>query len=67
MLSRFPIAVKGLKGSSRKDIDLLLDEARCMVKVGKYHQNIVNLQGVSYKVNQREKTLEEVKYYAIQH
>ena len=60
IIFRFPIAIKDLIGSNQKDIELLLDEAKCMIQVGTYHPNIVNLQGVTYKENKQEKRLEEV-------
>ena len=29
------------------DLDSLMDEARTMLRVGSYHENIVNLQGIT--------------------
>ena len=55
--SRFNIAIKTnravrlnqtLLGSARdEDLGSLLDEAKTMLNVGAYHENIVNLQGVT--------------------
>ena len=47
------------------DIDSLIDEAKTMFSLGAYHENIVNLQGISYKVDHRYDTLKEASnlYY----
>ena len=33
-----------------ENLTLLMDEAKTMMKVGDYHQNIVNLQGITVKL-----------------
>ena len=33
-----------------EDLSLLMDEAKTMMKVGSYHENIVNLQGITAKL-----------------
>ena len=38
--------------SKDEDISSLMDEARTMWKVGSYHENIVNLQGISVNVEE---------------
>ena len=43
-----------------QEIDLCLDEAKSMLEIGAYHDNIVNLQGVTYKKNYQEGNLTEV-------
>ena len=35
---------------NEEEISLLLDEAKTMIKVGSYHDNIVNLQGICVNV-----------------
>ena len=51
---RYPIAIKTQKSASDQEIGLLLDEAKSMLEIGTYHDNIVNLQGVTYEVNLTE-------------
>ena len=38
--------------SEDEEISSLMDEAKTMWKVGSYHENIVNLQGISVNVEQ---------------
>ena len=47
------------------DIDSLIDEAKTMFSLGAYHENIVNLQGISYEVDHRYDTLKQAStlYY----
>ena len=33
-----------------EDLSLLMEEAKSMMKVGEYHENIVNLQGMTAKL-----------------
>ena len=42
------------------DIDLLMDEAKTMFSIGSYHENIVNLQGVTYQEDLEQETLTQV-------
>jgi len=56
--SEFPVAVKSTRHvwlnntdiplPFRKDVEALIDEAKSMNAVGKYNENIVNLQGVCF-------------------
>ena len=41
------------------DIDSLIDEAKTMFSLGAYHENIVNLQGISYEVDHKYDTLKQ--------
>ena len=41
----------------------LLDEAKCMVKIGGYHTNIVNLQGIILEEDVLNTSLTKVWYH----
>ena len=43
---RFPVAIKSPKKVDSQSVKLFLDEAKTMVQIGEYHNNIVNLQGI---------------------
>ena len=43
------------------DLDLLVDEAKTMFSIGGYHENIVNLQGIGYEVDQINKCISTVR------
>ena len=45
------------------DLDLLMEEAKTMLSVGNYHENIVNLQGITYEADFRRNILTEVDQY----
>ena len=34
-------------------IDTILDEAKSMLQIGKYHDHIVNLQGITYELDEQ--------------
>ena len=61
-IHRFPIAIKMPRTVNIYEIDLLMDEAKSMLEIKTYHENIVNLQGVTYKMNDEEDNLTEVYY-----
>lgn len=44
---RFPIAIKKPHHNNDWNIKLLVEEAKTMLKVDEYHENIVNLQGIT--------------------
>ena len=48
MSFRFPVAVKTSSDPNSKQLELLLEEAKNMIQLTKYHDHIVNLQGVTY-------------------
>ena len=52
---RFPIAIKAPINVDAQEIRLFLDEAKSMLQIGEYHNHIVNLQGVTYEVNDQDK------------
>ena len=46
-------SISGYSGNYSDDVEdlsLLMDEAKIMMKVGSYHENIVNLQGITAKL-----------------
>ena len=45
---RFPVAIKCSKSSGERDVDEFLEEAKSMLETKAHHENIVNLQGLSY-------------------
>ena len=49
MSFRYPVAIKCLRVKSRGDMENFLDEVKSMLEIKEYHENIVNLQGITYK------------------
>ena len=41
-------------------VALFLDEAKSMLEIGEYHDNIVNLQGISYSIDEETRSLSKV-------
>ena len=48
ILPSFPIAIKYPSSKDLQNVDLLLEEAKTMLRIGSYHDYIVNLQGIIY-------------------
>ena len=46
-----------------EEFDPILDEAKSMFHVGKYHNHIVNLQGITFKDVKHDEKLSEVRFY----
>ena len=44
-------------------METFLEEAKSMLEIGEYHENIVNLQGVIYGEEDTEKRLPKVNEY----
>ena len=42
-------------------IDLFLEEAKTMLRIGGYHDYIVNLQGLVYEINEDDDRMPEVR------
>ena len=42
------------------DVVLLMDEAKTMLSVGAYHENIVNLQGITYEADYEQEHITKV-------
>ena len=45
----FPVAIKCSRLSKDSDANELLEEAKSMLETNAFHENIVNLQGLTYK------------------
>ena len=41
-------------------VELFLDEAKSMLEIGEYHDNIVNLQGICYGMDEEKRSLSKV-------
>ena len=53
------MAIKSSKASNQCETDQFLDEAKSMLEIDAYHENIVNLQGITYEIsNLMEQELE---------
>ena len=57
---RYPIAIKTSQNIDPQEFNSILDEAKSMIQVGKYHNHIVNLQGITFKVEKDNGILSEV-------
>ena len=60
ILPRFPIAIKYPSSNELQNIDLFLEEAKTMLRIGSYHDYIVNLQGLIYNDDEGENKIPEV-------
>ena len=60
--ARFPIAIKTSQNVDPEESDSILDEAKSMFQVGKYHNHIVNLQGITFGVIKAGERLSEVGF-----
>ena len=45
---------------SDSDIKLLMEEAKTMLSIGSYNENIVNLQGITYETDPEQENLTRV-------
>ena len=50
-LFRFQVAIKTNKATKQWETDAFLDEAKSMLETNAYHDNIVNLQGITYEIS----------------
>ena len=57
---RFPIAMKYPTSNDVGKIDLFLEEAKTMLRIGGYHDYIVNLQGLVCETNGKGDKIPEV-------
>ena len=48
MIVRYPVAIKSPKISSARETEEFLEEAKSMIEIDAYHENIVNLQGITW-------------------
>ena len=60
IIYRFPIAIKTSTGNEPKHIDMILEEAKTMIQLVKYHDHIVNLQGITYTLDDDTKNISSV-------
>ena len=58
--SRYPVAIKCPKTLTERDVDEFLDEAKSMLEINAYHDNIVNLQGMTYNKSPQDNSIVEV-------
>ena len=59
---RYPVAIKSPKYNTEKEVYDFLEEVKSMLVIKKYHENIVNLQGITYKKGKPDESLFEVNY-----
>ena len=60
MTPSFPVAIKYPSSAELQNIDLFLEEAKTMIRIGSYHDYIVNLQGIIYNENEGGNKIPEV-------
>ena len=60
---RYPVAIKSPKYNTEKEVYDFLEEVKSMLVIKKYHENIVNLQGITYKKGKPDESLFEVKIF----
>ena len=53
---RYPVAIKSPKNNSKAEVAEFLEEVKSMLEINAYHENIVNLQGITYKKNMRDES-----------
>ena len=51
--------------ATRAEQDALLDEAKSMLEINRYHDNIVNLQGIAYERSNQNDGIIEVSFQNI--
>ena len=47
------MAIKTPKSNTLNEMNVFLDEVKSMLEINAHHDNIVNLQGITYKTVQR--------------
>ena len=55
------MAIKCPKITSAGEVDVFLEEAKSMLEINSYHENIVNLQGITYKKESPDDALMAVR------
>lgn len=60
MTPSFPVAIKYPSSAELQNIGLFLEEAKTMIRIGSYHDYIVNLQGIIYNENEGGNKIPEV-------
>ena len=52
MYFRYPVAIKSPKHNTEREIEEFLEEVKSMLEINSYHENIVNLQGITCQVSE---------------
>ena len=50
---RYPVVIKRPKSNTSSTVNEFLEEVKSMLEINAYHDNIVNLQGITYNAAQR--------------
>ena len=58
--------MKTPKNFSTGQIEVFLDETKSMLELGTYHDHIVNLQGISFVLDDENNKLMKVSSYGIE-
>ena len=67
LINRYPVAIKYPKISSARDTEDFLEEAKSMIEIDAYHENIVNLQGITWINDSIENyAMTEVVYHILE-
>ena len=66
-IPRYPVAIKSSKTAMAREIEEFLDEAKSMLEIDAYHENIVNLQGIAYQMSDQVISLIVYVFYFIFH
>ena len=53
VIFRYPVAIKKPKVNTQKEVNAFLEEVKSMLEINAYHENIVNLQGITYRTINR--------------
>ena len=53
---RYPVAIKVPKKYTEKECTEFLEEAKSMLEIKSYHDNIVNLQGIAYNKGKNQES-----------
>ena len=53
IIFRYPVAIKKPTSSFMHEVNIFLEEVKSMLEINGYHENIVNLQGITYETVQR--------------
>ena len=62
---RYPVAIKSPKYNTEREIEEFLEEVKSMLEINSYHENIVNLQGITCQVSAIEDDVVNVRSFVI--
>ena len=57
---RYPVAIKSPRNQDEREVYVFLEEVKSMLEINTYHENIVNLQGITYKRGRNSESIIEV-------